>query len=116
MKRFVSGCAGLVLMLVPASGAFAQHQHEPAPAAPPAGDTAQPSPAAQPSMHGGVMMRPGAGGDGMMGGGMMAMCPVMMQPSMMQGAMAGQTDPASIGLAEAMGAGNMETKTLGHLL
>ena len=32
------------------------------------------------------------------------------------GALAGQTDPASIGLAEAMGAGNMETKTLGHLL
>jgi hypothetical protein len=116
MKRFAIVCVCLTLMLVPVWGAFAQHEHEPGAAAPPAGGAAQPSPAAQPSMRGGAMMRPGAGGDGMMGRDMMAMCPMMTRPSMMQAAMTGETDPTSIGLAEAMGASNMETMTIAHML
>ncbi len=76
-------------------------------------------------MAGGSCMGQGAMGQGMMGMGaaMAEGCRSRMAAThrgtmhgLMHQAMGGQTDPASIGMHEAMGAGNMDTKTMGRML
>ena len=127
MKRF-TWCSCLIVALLAVSPALAQdqHQHESGGAAQ-QGDAAKQEPSAgqQPMMCGGMMgqMAQGQMSQGMMGP-MMACCGRMGAPathlpmmhSMMHQMMGGQTDPTSIGMTEAMGAGNMETKTMGRML
>jgi hypothetical protein len=118
----------LLALAVGVSPVLAEHQHDsgaaPAKAAPAPPETGGP----QPCMPGRGPM-----GHGMMGQGMVGMpchmpCPMMgcggmahppgmaMMHHMMHQGMGGQTDPASIGLAEAMGAANMDAKTFGRML
>ena len=105
MKPFAMALVGLAMIGLAAAPALAQHQEEAAPAAPP-GAAGQPTAemacrAMMARMAGGAMAR-------MMGGGP--------HSAMMQAMMGGQTDPASIGMTEAMGAGNMDARTMGHML
>lgn len=134
MKRFTTVVACLSVIVLGASPVPAQHQHEAGAAQPaPAPQQQAPPPAGQGEMACKAMMAqmgqgmPGMGpmSPGMMGqmGMMCPMCARMMaagpHSSMMQSMMqmmGGQTDPASIGMTEAMGAGNMDTKMMGHML
>jgi hypothetical protein len=142
MKRLL--ILGVILLAVVVSPveARAEEEHHPATPAP----KAEPAPpemgGEQPKVGGGApgrMMDGGMLGEGMKPG-MMAPacagarapgcpCPMMAQggmarmPGMMPMAhhmmhegMGGQTDPATIGLAEALGAGNMETATMARML
>ncbi len=101
-------CLLTVMLGVPPVSA--EHEH-PSTAAPTESQATPPeSPGQRPMGHG--MMR-----QGMMGGAGMQ-CPMMapMHMSMVHRMMGGQTDPTTIGMAEALAGGGMDTRTMAHML
>ncbi len=109
MKRLavLGACLLTVMLGVPPTSA--EHEH-PGAATPTESQARPPEPGGQRPM-----------GHGMMGEAGMQ-CPKMapmhmsMMHRMMHQAMGGQTDPATIGMAEAMAGGSMDTPTMAHML
>jgi hypothetical protein len=102
-------------MMLGVSPALAEHEHS-SPATPKESQAAPPEPGGQQPMAGQAPM-----GHGMMGGTGMQ-CPMMARMHMsevhrmMHQSMGGQTDPATIGMAEALASGSMDTATMARML
>jgi hypothetical protein len=114
MKQLAVLGACLLTVMLGVPLASAQHEH-PSPAAPTESQATPPEPGGQRPM----------GGQGPMGHGMMGeagmQCPMMamhmsMMHRMMHQSMGGQTDPATIGMAEALAGGSMDAPTMAHML